>query len=367
MNEDLLHILMTDIDPARDLNDETLDELVPHNRLMAQVLAHFDPSTRSHANQQAPIWRRVTFRVSAAAAAVLVVASGAVAILNSSTSLELRGLALGKVHPSWVHSSMSSGIALLPARYTTSTGTYSELGLVRRGRIDTTLKLDGLTIAPPSFSVHPKVSESVMSKELWATTALVGTSQVALAYGDITLNLAGAPKLRNVPVWVAIATTKPCGATTCDVSKVASLPLTIVVSGYGLSSAQTETGTPIAFVYQSPGEKSTANPRLLAAIEQVSSPWVQDGPMKNRRLLITAGPFPCGALHGYSLVNGANGTTLTVESRSAESSMGDYCALSLTVRKAIPLTTTDDGITKWLINPSAPLVHATTGPMVASK
>jgi hypothetical protein len=367
MDEDMLQALMTNTDPVRDLNDEALDELVPNDRLMARVLTDLGDLARVRVRQHVSLWRRVSFRVSATAATVLIVASGSVAIFGSSTSLELRGLALGSVHSTWLHAPLPSGQPYAPTRLTT-TATSSSLGLVRRGRVDTTLELDGFTIAPAAISVHPTVPESVMANELWATTALAGTTQLALAYGDVTLNMAGAPKLRDVPVWVAIATAKQCNAkVVCNAANVASWPLTIVVSGYGLPSLQEKSGLPIDFVYQSAGTKSTAKPRLLPAIEEVSSPWIQDGPVKDRTLSITTGPFPCGALHGYSLVAGPHGATLTVESLYPESTMGDYCASSLVVHRAIALTATTNGVTRWLVNPSVPFVHATTGPMTAAK
>jgi hypothetical protein len=145
------------------------------------------------------------------------------------------------------------------------------------------------------------------------------------------------------------------------------MPLTIVVSGYGLPNAAAKSGAPIAFVYQSAGKKSTTKSKLLAAIEQSSVTWIQDGPVKSRSLSITTGPFPCGALHGYGLVRGLHGTTLTVESFTPESTIGDYCASSIVVHKNIPLTTTHNGVTRWLVDPTASFVHAPTGPIGATK
>jgi hypothetical protein len=210
-----------------------------------------------------------------------------------------------------------------------------------------------------------------MEHLLWSTSALKGTSPVAFGYGDVTLNLsaAGTPKLRSVPVWVAVATTRPCKPTKpCDAAQLTSMPLTVVVSGYGLPNAEAKTGIPIAFVYQSLGKNSTTKPKLLAAIEQASVPWIQDGPVKNRSLYITTGPFPCGALHGYSFVREPDGsTTLTIESFTPESTFGDYCAASIVVNKVIPLTTTSNGETRWLVDKAARFVHATTGPIEATK
>jgi hypothetical protein len=367
MNEDLLRTLMSDVDPTRDLSDETLDELVPLDGLLSRVRNSIQESWASPARERVSMWRRVSFRVSAAAAALVLVGSGAAALLTSSPSVVPSGFALGAVHSTWVRFPGISSVT--PASFATSAKSVNP-ALVTDGRINVRLSLNGLTIAPPSASVHPRVPASQLEPLLWATTALKGMSPVAFGYGDITLHLtvAGTPTLRSVPVWVAIATTEACTATNpCSVTKLASMPLTIVVSGYGLPNAAAKSGTPIAFVYQSAGRNFTTKPKLLTAIEQSSVTWIQNGPVKNRSLSITTGPFPCGVLHGYSLVRGPDGNTLTVESLTPESTFGDYCSSSIVVHKNVPLTTTRNGVTRWLVDPTASFIHAPTGPIGATK
>jgi hypothetical protein len=366
MNEDLLRTLMADVDPTRDLSDETLDELVPFDGLLSRVRNSIQESWAPPVRERVSMWRRVSFRVSAAAALVLV-GSGAAAILTSSPSVAPSGFALGAVHSTWVRYPATSSVT--PVSYTTSAKSVNP-ALVTGGRINVRLSLEGLTIAPPPASVHPRVPASQLEPLLWATTALKGMSPVAFGYGDISLSVsvAGSPTLQSVPVWVAIASTQTCTAKKpCSVTKLASMPLTIVVSGYGLPNAAAKSGTPIAFVYQSGGKNSPTTPKLLAAIEQSSVTWIQDGPVKNRGLSITTRPFPCGALHGYSLVRAPDGTTLTVESFTPESTIGDYCSSSIVVHKNIPLTATLNGVTRWLVDPTASFVHATTGPIGATK
>jgi hypothetical protein len=356
MNEDLLSILMTDIDPVRDLSDSALDELVPYDHLMTRVLAGIEQPATEAVRARTSIWHRASLRVSAVAAAVVLVASGAVAFLSSSPTAVSGGFALGAVHSSWVEYSAS---AKAVSNYGSASRSMAG-ALVSNGRISTELHLGGLTIAPASTSVQPRVSATQMASELWATTALQGQTEVAFGFGDITLNVSqdGAPKLRNVPVWVAIATSKPCSATSaCSASAIASLPLTVVVSGYGLPNSERTTGTPIAFTYQTGGKNSTAKPRLLAAIEQVSVAWVQDGRVSNGGLHITAAGVPCGALNGYSLTTNTNGTTLTIKGLVPESTIGDYCAFSAAVSKVIPLRGASAGATT--------IHHAPTGPIQA--
>jgi len=357
MNEDLLTALMADLDPVRDISDSTLDELVPNDHLMTRVLSGIEqPATRA-VRARTSIWHRASLRISAVAAAVVLVASGAVAFLGSSPTAVSGGFALGAVHSSWVEYSAGPSAG---ATYGVATRSMAA-ALVSGDRISTVLRLEGLTISPPSSSTKSRVSATQMASELWATTALQGQTKVALGYGNITLNLArdGAPKLHSVPVWVAIATSKPCGATSaCSASAIASLPLTVVVSGYGLPNSERTTGLPIAFTYKNGGKNSTAKPRLLAAIEQVSVAWVQDGRVSNGSLHITAAGVSCGALNGYNLATNTNGTTLTVKGLIPESTLGYFCTASIAVSKGIPLRGASAGATT--------IHHAPTGPMQAT-
>lgn len=355
MNNDLIDILITDLDPTRDLSDRTLYELVPEDHLMARVLAAIEQPALASA--RTPIWRRASLRLSAVAAAAVLVVSGAVAFLGSSPPPLTGGFALGAVHPSWVEYSTSPSAVV---NYGTETQSMAA-ALISHGRISSTLHLNGLTIAPPPSSTKPRVSAAQMASELWSAASLKGQTEVAFGYGDITLNVAqdGASRLDRVPVWLAIATSKPCSsASACSAATIASLPLTVVVSGYGLPNREATTGTPIAFTYQTKGANSATKPRLLPAIEQVSISWLQDGPVANGNLHITAAPVPCGALDGYSLVTNVRGTTLTVKGLIPVSTIGDYCALSMTGNKVIPLRGASAGVTTFH--------HAPTGPMRAT-
>lgn len=358
MNEDLLSTLMADIDPVRDLSDNALDELVPYDHLMTRVLAGIEQSATEAVRARTSIWHRASLRVSAVAAAVVLVAYGAVAFLGSSPTAVSGGFALGTVHSSWVEYSASTSPSS-EATFGTAARSMAA-SLVSKGRISAVLNLNGLTIAPPSSSTKPRVSATQMASRLWATTAFQGQAKVAFGFGNITLNLSqnGAPKLHSVPVWVAIATSKPCSATSsCSASAIASLPLTVVVSGYGLPNSERTTGVPIAFTYQTGGKNSMAKPRLLPAIEQVSVVWV-DGRVLNGSLHITAGSVPCGALNGYSLTTNANGTTLTVKGLIPESTIGVFCTASIAVDKVIPLRGASAGATT--------IHHASVGPIRAT-
>ncbi len=347
MNEDLLTVLMTDLDPVRDLTDGTVNELVPTEHLMSKVLSKIEQSAPPAARIRTSIWHRASLRVGAVAAAAALVATGAIAFLDSAPSPVTGGFALGAVHSSWVQYNT-------PAKsdytgYDTVTPNLASL-IVTKGRISTVLHLSGLTITPPPANIKPKVSSAQMASRLWATTSLQGQTEVAFGIGSITLasTRPRSPSLRDVPVWVAIATSVPCGsANACDTaSALTSRPLTVVINGYGLPNSSATTGTPIAFSY--PITDGPGAPVFRPAIEQVSVSWNQDGQVSNGKLRITATPVPCGALVGYSLTKQSGGTMLTVKGLVPESTIGDYCTASFVTTKTIALSGPYAGTTRVL-------------------
>ena len=357
MNDDLLSVLMADLDPVRNLSDSALEELVPYDHLITRVLSGLQQSAPHAVGAHTPLWRRTSLRISAAAAVVLV-ASGIAVQWSSSPTGVTAGLALGAVHPSWV----AYGANLSPgAIYAPATRSMAAT-LVSKGRITTVLRLDGMTIAPPPSATVPRSSAPEMARELWASTALQGQTEVAFGYGNVTLHLSqhGVPKLHDVPAWVAIATSKPCVATSaCSASEIAALPLTVVVSGYGLANTERTTGVPIAFAYQTGARNSRTQPHLLGAVEQVSVGWLRDGRSTEGRLRIKVAGVPCGALNGYFLTANTQGTMLTIRGLIPESTYGDYCALATVTTRVIALHGRAAGATT--------ISHAPIGPIRATK
>ena len=95
MNDELFQTMMESMDPARDLSDETLNELLPHDQLMAKITAGIaaGPLKPVHV-KPTPVWRRVPALVGASAAALALAIAGAATLLGSSPAL-LQGTGTG--------------------------------------------------------------------------------------------------------------------------------------------------------------------------------------------------------------------------------------------------------------------------------
>ena len=357
MTEELLATLMTGLDPVRNLTDSALNELVPTDRIMANVLSKIDSSIQRVDHGYSSIWHRVSFRVGAVAAAFVVLAAGVAAMVNSVPSPQTSGLAPGTVHDSWIRlDSQETGDYV---QFDTVTSNMASL-FVTKGRISKVLRLPGITITPPPSNIKTEVPASQMSSRLWATTSLQGQTEVGFGIGSITLTNTrrASSTIRKVPVWIAIATSVPChSARACQtVSAVTHRPLTLVINGYGLSMNKYASGAPVAFSYSI--SKGSAEPVLRPAIEQVSVRWIQDGPVSKERLRITTAAVPCGALDGYSLTDKAGETLLVVKGLVPESTIGDFCPAATVATKTVKLTGPYTGAKKFL--------HASVGALRAT-
>ncbi len=88
MNDELLQNLMESLDPARELSDATLDELVPHDQLLAKIAAGVaSEQLESRRAKPIPIWRRVPTLIGTSAVAIALAVAGATTLLNSSPTL----------------------------------------------------------------------------------------------------------------------------------------------------------------------------------------------------------------------------------------------------------------------------------------
>ncbi len=95
MNDELLQTLMESLDPARELSDATLDQLLPHDQLMVKITAGIaaeQPEPRYV--KPIPIWRRVPTLVGTAAVAIAIAITGMTTFLGSSPTV-LQGTSAG--------------------------------------------------------------------------------------------------------------------------------------------------------------------------------------------------------------------------------------------------------------------------------
>jgi hypothetical protein len=114
MNEETLANVMRAIDPARDLSDEALAELFPHDRLMEKIHAGIELGVpeRRHV-VSTPIWRRVPALIGSSVAASAVAIVAVVSWLGSST---VTWQTLSPVHglPTYQHGTLKGGTTYSP-------------------------------------------------------------------------------------------------------------------------------------------------------------------------------------------------------------------------------------------------------------
>lgn len=95
MNDERVQTLMESVDLARDLSDETLNELFPEDRLIARIASGIDAETTVPARTK-PVsaWHRILTFVGASVAAGSVVIAAALMLFGSSPSL-VQGTGVG--------------------------------------------------------------------------------------------------------------------------------------------------------------------------------------------------------------------------------------------------------------------------------
>jgi hypothetical protein len=95
MNDELFQTLMGSVDPARDLSDDALNELLPHDHLMAKIASGIDVEATAPVRTKPTRARhRIPAFVGASVAAVSVVVAGALVLFGSSPAL-VQGTGVG--------------------------------------------------------------------------------------------------------------------------------------------------------------------------------------------------------------------------------------------------------------------------------
>ena len=388
MNDDLLRALMTDLDPVRDLTDESLSELLPLDQLIARVLLEADQPIPVHRSARVPAWRRVSVRLTSAAAAIAIVVTGAVTLLSSTPVPQSTPLFGPQAAASWSRFTApplqkyglnqqiyAPGFTSTAAPvFTKATGDVVTFGdLVSKGRFIGTFAPNGITIEPAPSSIKTTVPASQMAKTAWATAQLSGYHATVFGFAQVSTSIHNATvsQVHQVPAWAAIAfknvahscpggvTVRENLCTSVDYSQIA-----IVVIAYNPRPLNTGIYfAPTAFVYKLSG---TGHPQLAPAIEQVAVPWIQDGPVRNGQLHITVSPVSCGTVDGYSLSSSGHTTVLTVRALIPDRLLGSFCVVAGAKQKGIPLTSSNNGVVKWLVSPTTKFVHSTTGALNAT-
>lgn len=166
MNDELFETMMESLDPARDLSDETLNELLPHDQLMAKITAGIATEAPASARTKPTrIWHRTPTLVGASVAAGSIVIAGALMLFGSSPAL---------VHGTGVGTKTTVASPVLKIEPQPLNGGIAELN-------------SGTAFTPSyHFTADPSLSTAVGSATAYELTA---PSDVASVTGDIATAL----------------------------------------------------------------------------------------------------------------------------------------------------------------------------------
>ena len=397
MNDDLLRALMTDLDPVRDLTDDSLSELLPLDHLTARVLSEVAQPSPVQRPARAPVWRRLTVRVTSAAAAVTVAVVGALSVFGSTPAAS-----------SWSFSAPLPTVAShLPATQDMTFESYSALyGLhapvrpvadlrartvvtgsdVINGRFVKAVVLDhgALTISPAPSSLTSGMQLSSMEPIMWSTSQLIEYRQQVIGFGLATLTkhtisdhgVTSVQQFSNVPSFIALATSSGqvyhCPSMTTK-KKIPTLPsageAAVVVAtpraytGHGI---HTEDAGVVYTAANAPcGTLVPA--RLAFATEQESIPWSQTGPVAHGQLPILV-TTPCGGtLSNYMVSGNDKSLTVTVKGLILEGLFEMLCPVGVPVHETIRLVPTGGESVVPIVTPSTKIIHAPLGPIRATQ
>ena len=307
MNEDLLKSVMAGIDPARDLTDETLDSLVPHEQLMSKITAGIGSSAPALRAARVPVWRRMPALVGASAAALTLAIAGAVTLF-SSAPLVIQGTALGpskSAQTTVSHEKVTTGTGV------TLTGTGVVVPFILHNRWVIARQLDAgvFTVVPAPASMKTPPDASGFMRRIWATSQLQGYSmrpRMSFGFGLVTItkHVAGVPVVTKVPAWVGLAyetaqyhcPLQTGGQSTQELLRQApSSGMAAVVVGQS-------SGSPAEVYIAKSVRCGRLYPAELAnALEQFSLPWSIIGKVGTSKVAIEVSPPPCGSIVGNAV------------------------------------------------------------------
>lgn len=360
MNEDLLRAMMGDVDPARDLTDETLDELVPRDHLMAKIMTGIGSDVPQRQAVRVPIWRRVPALVGAGTAAMALAVAGAVSLFGSAP-LVIQGTAHGpskSLHKTFTPADVLAGFVVQNDRYWYLT------------------QIDGgaFRIAQAPASMKTPLNARAIAAEIWATAQLQGYSPLSrsgskaplFGFGIVTItkHVKGVPVMTKVPAWVGFARETALYHCPTQTSRQSTQQLLGRAAYRGLAAVVVgqPSGSP-AVVYVA---KSVRCGRLYPAVlsnatEQFSLSWTVTGKVGTSKLAIEVTPPPCGRIVSNAVAatwrSGSLSSVTITEYGTVPEYTAEYqaCPAAIPVRKVIDL--------RGAMTASTQFIHPKTGPM----
>ncbi len=368
MKEDLVGNVMAGIDPARDLTDETLDDLVPHEQLMSKIKAGIGGAVPEPRTVRTPAWRRWPALVGASAAAVALATAGAVTLFSSAPAIS-QNAAVGQrqsVQSTVSHEKVTTGTGI------TLTGGSAVVGFdVRHHRYVHPFQLDNgaLTVTPAPASMETPTDASGFARRIWATSQLQGYSkqpQVSLGFGVVTItkHVRGVPVVDKVAAWVGLAYENApyhCPMQTAGPS-TQQLLRRAPYSGMAAVVVGQSSGSPAVLYIAKSVRCGRLYPAHLAnALEQFSLPWRIVGPVGASKVKVNVSPPPCGRIVGDAVAgtwrSGVLSSVTITEYGTAPEYTAEFqaCPVAASVRKVIDL--------RGPTSPHTRFIHPTAGPM----
>jgi hypothetical protein len=240
------------------------------------------------------------------------------------------------------------------------------------GRFASVVELDGgaVTVRPSPRRLHPTSDASRIEAQVWSTGQIMGFRRQSFGFGLVTIRSrrAGIPRVRNLPAWVGLAT---------DAGFAVSCPMMRATSGGTVPPAQpvltspgeaaviigSATGAP-ALVYRARSEPcgSVVPATLTEALQRLSIPWMETGPVTGQLLSVTAILPKCGSFEGISSGGSASAMTVTLYAVVPEAPPARSCAPAHVIDETVPLgPIADPDAPPPLVGPHTQILHGTIG------
>lgn len=372
MNDEQLNAIMQGIDPARDLSDETLDELLPLDLLLERLAAAAAEDTPDHRVPRARAWRRLPTMVTAGIAAVTL-AVVAAASLFSSGPVVVHGTALTPTSRG-LQALEYGPLATGPGLVLPSTVVVANRS-VRHGRFVDTVELDGgaFSISPAPASMRTPSNASAVANEVWATSQLQGYSKrwpaarsSSFGYGIVTItrNESGVQVITKQAAWVGLARETAVYYCPLESGSPSTKQLLKRAPSSGLAAVVVgqPAGSPaLVYIARSVRCGRLYPASLTNAVEQFSLAWSMVGTVGTSEVALEVTPPPCGRIvgHAVSVTTHAGSlslVTITEYGTAPDATLAyQACPVATPIRQVVDVGGRTNSDTRF--------VHPKTGPM----
>lgn len=365
MDDDLLKMMMEAIDPARDLTDEALEELVPRDRLMEKIAAGVSLDTGTRRTVSRPFWRRAPALIVAGTAAATLLISGAVTLLGSAPVV-LQTTSFGPA--SGVHKGVANGPIMAGSQLLVSSSKSTLKGAVKNYRFVRTVRLDGgaFSVSPAPAAMATPSNRIATAREIWATSQLQGYSKQPtsgsksdLGYGIVTItkHVAGVPTVTKVAAWVGLAYDNSSYFCPMEKSGQSIQQLMGRAPSNGLAAvvAGQPSGSPaVVYIAKSVRCDRLYPSQLANAAEEFSLPWSVVGRVSASKIAISVSPPPCGGIVGNAMAASTRSGFLSSVTITEYGTAPEYtaryqsCPAALPTREVIDLRGSMNAATKFI-------------------